>query len=141
MSVDAFIDTNVMIYQLDAADPRKHAIAERVVHDAVADESGCISFQVVQECLNTVLRKAELRLDPASARAYLDTVLAPLCKVQSSLALYRRSLDLQKRFKFSYYDALIVAAALESGCKRLLSEDLQHGQRIETLKIENPFKA
>ncbi len=141
MSVDAFIDTNVLIYQLDAADPRKHAIAERIVRDAVADETGCISFQVVQECLNTVLRKAELKLDPASARAYLDTVLAPMYKVHDSLALYRRSLDLQKRFRFSYYDALIVAAALESGCKRLLSEDLQHGQRIETLKIENPFKA
>lgn len=141
MSVDAFIDTNVLMYQLDTVDPRKHAIAERIVSDAIADETACISFQVVQECLNTVLRKAELKLDPASARAYLDTVLAPLYKVHDSLMLYRRSLDLQKRFRFSYYDALIVAAALESGCKRLLSEDLQHGQRIETLKVENPFRA
>jgi predicted nucleic acid-binding protein len=140
MSVDVFIDTNVLIYQLDTVDRRKHTIAERVVSDAIAAESACISFQVVQECLNTVLRKAEIKLDAAGAKAYLDTVLSPLYKVHASLALYRRSLELQERYRFSYYDALIVAAALEAGCKRLLSEDLQHGQRIETLRIENPFR-
>ncbi len=140
MSVDVFIDTNVLIYQLDSADRRKHAIADRIVSDAVATESACISFQVVQECLNTVLRKAEIRLDIAAAKAYLDTVLSPLYTVNASLALYQRSLELQERFRFSYYDALIVAAALEGGCKHLLSEDLQHGQRIEGLRIENPFR-
>ncbi len=56
------------------------------------------------------------------------------------MALYRSALQLQLRWRFSFYDSLIVAAALEAGCKRLLSEDLQHGQRIETLTIENPFK-
>ena len=55
-------------------------------------------------------------------------------------ALYRRGLDVQERWKFGFYDSLIVAAALEAGCKRLLSEDMQHGQRIEGLRIENPFK-
>ena len=54
-------------------------------------------------------------------------------------ALYRRCLDVQERWKYGFYDSLIVAAALEAGCKRLLSEDLQHGQRIEGLRIENPF--
>ncbi|WP_411728328.1 PIN domain-containing protein [Methyloglobulus sp.] len=56
-----------------------------------------------------------------------------------SLALYRRGLDLQSRFGFSFYDSLIVAAALESDCTRLYTEDLQHGQKIEGLTIENPF--
>ncbi len=140
MSVDLFIDTNVFIYQLDTRDPRKHAIAERIVSEALASENACISFQVVQECLNTALRKAEITLDGAATRAYLDTVLAPLLRVHSSIGLYRRALDLQQRWKFSFYDSLIVAAALESGCKRLLSEDLQHGQRIESLKTENPFR-
>ena len=140
MSVDAFIDTNVFIYQLDTRDARKHAIAERVVSDALANESACISYQVVQECLNTVLRKAQVALDADAARAYLDTVLAPLVRVGASVALYRRGLELQQRWHFSFYDSLIVAAALEAGCKRLLSEDLQHGQRIESLRIENPFR-
>lgn len=141
MSVEAFIDTNVFIYQLETSDARKHAIAERIVSDAIADKSACISFQVVQECLNTVLRKAEIKLDAASARAYLGIVLAPLLKVTASLALFRKALDLQERFRFGFYDALIVGAALEAGCRRLLSEDLQHGQRIGTLRIENPFRS
>ena len=140
MSVDAFIDTNVLIYQLETVDGRKHAIAERIVSEAVATENACISFQVIQECLNTVLRKAEIKLDAAGARAYLDTVLARLYRVPASLALYERSLALQQRYGFAFYDALIVAAALEAGCKRLLSEDLQHGQRVEALTIENPFR-
>ena len=60
--------------------------------------------------------------------------------MQPSAALYARSLGLQSKLGFSFYDSLIVAAALEAGCKRLLSEDLQHGQRIEGLRVENPFK-
>ena len=140
MSVDVFLDSNVLIYQIDTRDRRKHAVAERTVREALSSENACISFQVVQECLNTVLRKAEVRLDVADARAWLDTVLAPLVRVQSSLDLYRRSMDLQARWQYSFYDSLIVAAALEAGCKRLLSEDLQHGQRIEGLQIVNPFK-
>lgn len=141
MSVDVFLDTNVLIYQIDTRDRRKHAVAERIVREALSADHACISFQVVQECLNTVLRKAEVRLEVDDARAWLDTVLAPLVRVQSSLALYRRSLEVQARWQYSLYDSLIVAAALEAGCKRLLSEDLQHGQRIEGLQIVNPFKA
>lgn len=57
----------------------------------------------------------------------------------ASAALYAKALQLQARWQLAFYDALIVAAALEAGCKRLLSEDIPHGQRIEMLKIENPF--
>jgi predicted nucleic acid-binding protein len=55
------------------------------------------------------------------------------------IRLYQRALDIQARYHFGFYDALIIAAALEAGCTRLYSEDLQHGQRIERLTIENPF--
>ena len=141
MAADAFIDTNVFVYQIDSRDPRKQAIAERLVRDALASGSGCVSFQVVQEWLNTVTRKALVPLGLPQAQAYLDAVLAPLLAVTASLGLYRRALDLQQRWQFSFYDALIVAAALEAGCRRLLSEDLQDGQRVESLVIENPFRA
>lgn len=140
MSAEVFIDTNVLVYQVDARDRQKQAIAERIVRQALLTGDGCISFQVVQEWLNTVTRKAAIPLGLPQAQAFLDTVLAPLCAVSSSVGLYRRSLDLQQRWQFSFYDSLIVAAALEAGCTRLLSEDLQHGQRIESLVIENPFK-
>jgi predicted nucleic acid-binding protein len=140
MSADFFIDTNVFIYHLDTTDARKNAVAERIVRDGLANGDACISFQVVQECLNTALRKAKVALEVDAARSYLDTVLIPLLQVPASAALYHRALDVQARWRFSFYDSLIVAAALTAGCSRLLSEDLQHGQRIETMTIHNPFK-
>jgi predicted nucleic acid-binding protein len=141
MSAEVFIDTNVFIYQLDTTDARKHAVAERIVRDGLASGDACISFQVVQECLNTALRKAEVALDLVAARNYLDAVLLPLLQVPASPALYHRALEVQARWRFSFYDSLIVAAALAAGCRRLLSEDLQHGQRIDAMTILNPFEA
>lgn len=141
MNVDAFLDTNVLVYQVDSSDARKHRIADRLVSQALHEGSGCISFQVVQECLNTALRKSRIALSAEQAQTWLDVVLEPLCTVLPSLGLYRRALALQSRWQLAFYDSLIVAAALEAGCKRLLSEDLQHGQRIEGLRIENPFRA
>ena len=139
MSARYFLDTNIFIYHLEALDSRKFAVADRLIREGVADEVARISFQVVQECLNTVLRKAEIKLDADAAKDYLDTVLAPLFKVPASLTLYHRALELHTRYRFSFYDSLVIAAALESGCQKLYSEDLQHGQRVGNLTIENPF--
>ena len=139
MSAKYFLDTNVFIYHLEALDNQKFAVADRLIREGVGEDVAYISFQVVQECLNTVLRKAEIKLDADAARDYLDTMLAPLFKVPASLTLYHRALELQGRYRFSFYDSLVVAAALEGGCQRLYSEDLQHGQRIGNLIIENPF--
>lgn len=82
---------------------------------------------MIQECLNTVLRKAEIPLDTDATRAYLDTILTPLFRVPASIALYQRGLDIQRRYRYGFYDSLIIAAALEAGCTRLYREDLQHG--------------
>ena len=87
------------------------------------------------------IRKAEIPLDLAGARRYLDVVLAPLCRVGASVELVRRGLDLQGRLSLSFYDSLIVAAALEAGCSRLWSEDLQDGLRVDRLTVRNPFAA
>ncbi len=140
MSAEFFIDTNVFIYHLDATDRRKHKVAEQIVRDALATGNGCISSQVVQECLNVALRKAAVSLSVEQARAYLDAVLMPLMQVSASEALYHRALDVQARWRFSFYDSLIVAGAMAAGCRTLLSEDLQHGQKLEQLTIVDPFR-
>jgi predicted nucleic acid-binding protein len=70
---------------------------------------------------------------------YLDTVFRPMLRVHSSPALYARALALHSRYRLSWYDSLIVCAAIEAECGILYSEDLQHGQRFETLQIQNPF--
>jgi predicted nucleic acid-binding protein len=139
MSAECFIDTNLFIYQLEASDERKSATADRIIRKGIETRNACISFQIVQECLNTVLRKAEIPLSTDETKQYLDNVLAPLYRVPASLSLYRHALDLQTRYHYGFYDSLVIAAALDVGCTRLYSEDLQNGQRIEGLTIENPF--
>lgn len=77
---------------------------------------------------------------PEDAKRFMEQVLAPLWKVSPSSALYHRGLDIQARYRYGFYDSLIVAAAFDAGYTRLYSEDLQDGQRIEGLALENPFK-
>lgn len=139
MPVERFIDTNVLVYHIDDADPRKTDLAHGILRDALATGNACISFQVVQEFLNTMLRKAERPLGLEQAQSYLAEVLSPLCRVFASIPLYQNAVDIQARYRFGFYDSLIVAAALSAGCRELLTEDLQHGQRIEGLTIRNPF--
>ena len=139
MSVENFIDTNVFIYHLEQLDARKAAIADRLIEHGLASGTSCISFQVVQECINASIRKAQVPLTEHEMRRYLEHVLAPLFKVYPSLALYNSALDIRLRYQLSFYDSLIVASALEAGCGRLYTEDMQHGQRIHSLTIQNPF--
>lgn len=139
MSGVDFFDSNVFVYLFDDADARKQAIAQSLVTRALAENDACISFQVVQESLHVLTRKSAKRATPEIAHAFLQRSLLPLWRVMPSAALYTGALRVQARYRFSFYDSLIVAAALEAGCKRLFSEDLQHGQRIESLTIGNPF--
>lgn len=139
MSVD-FFDTNIFVYSVDETDVRKYEIARRLITDTLQSGDGATSFQVVQETLNVLTRKLPVPATAPDAKRFLNDLLAPLWRVYPSAALYSRALDLQERYQFSFYDSLIVSAALEAGSTRLLTEDLQHGQRIGTLTVENPFK-
>src|SRR5579875_1023602 len=139
MSAD-FIDSNVIVYLLDERDPEKRATAERLIYPALDTGDAQISFQVVQETLNVITRKLQTPVTPPDAQRFLNDVLLPLWRIMPSQALYQSALDLHARYQFSFYDSLIIAAALAAGCTRLYSEDLQHGQRIEGLIIQNPFK-
>lgn len=135
------LDSNVLVYLFDETDERKREIAKRIVYEGIGSGRACISSQVVQETLNVITRKLPRPATVAEAERFLDDVLAPLWRGGPSVALYHRALDLQSRYRLAFYDALIVAAALEAGCTRLWSEDLQHGQRIESLTIQDPFRA
>ena len=137
MSVEDFIDTNVFIYLFDETDAYKRERADSLVHESMEKGTGCISYQVVQETLNIVTRK--LGAPPEGARRLLDDILIPLWRINPTPSLYRRGLGVQAGYGFSFYDSLIVAAALEAGCSRLYTEDMQHGQQIAQLTILSPF--
>jgi predicted nucleic acid-binding protein len=135
-----FIDSSVLVYLVDESDIEKRWTAQSLVADALADGTGRISFQVVQETLNVFTGRLRTPMSPHDAERLLQLILEPLWKVMPSPQLYRRCLEIKARYRYSFYDSLIIAAALEDGCTRLLSEDLQDGQRIDGLVIANPFK-
>ena len=138
MNVD-FFDANVVIYLFDETDPRKRGIAETLLAEALIHDSGTISFQVVQETLNVITTRLKVPASAEDAHQFLEKVLTPLWRIMPSRELYSSAIAIQSRYRYSFYDALIIAVTLEAGCARLLTEDMQHGQRIEGLMIENPF--
>ncbi len=130
---DRFFDTNVLLYLLSAEPGR----ADRV--EEVLAAGGTISVQVLNEFTSVALRKLGMRV------AEVREALAPIIDICQVIALttqiHQRGLAVAERYRFSFYDALIVAAALESGCTTLFSEDLQDGQVIDqTLTVRNPFQ-
>jgi predicted nucleic acid-binding protein len=139
MSDRFFLDTNVFVYTFDDTAPAKAKKAARLIRRAADTGEGIISYQVVQEFFNVSFRRFAQPMSVAEAEQYLITVLRPLLAVHSSPAIYLQALRITEKHRMSWYDSLIVAAALESQCERLYSEDFQHGQKIESLRIENPF--
>ena len=134
-----FIDTNIFVYTFDKTDKKKRQTANALIKKALSDHLGCISFQVIQEFINVSTRKFEKPLSISDCQKYLRTVLTPLCEVFSSLDLYYRSLDIMERWRYSFYDSLIISAALQAKCNLLYSENLQHEHKIESITIRNPF--
>ena len=139
MSVKFFLDTNVLVYSFDLENRKKRDRAAGLVAEGLAESRGVISTQVVQEFLNAALRKFSKPLSHPDAQRYLAVVLEPLCTVFASVELFHRALEISGQWKYSFYDALIVASALQSGCSILYTEDLQHRQKIGSLRILNPF--
>ena len=135
-----FIDSNVLVYLFDETDEHKRGTAEQIVESALQTHGASISHQVIQETLNVLTRKLSVPMTPEAAKSFMEDVLVPLWRVSPSSALYHRALDVQARYRYGFYDSLIVAAALDAGCVRLYSEDLQDGQKIGGLTIENPFE-
>ena len=139
MSARFFLDTNIFGYSFDQTAVAKNRRAAQLIREAVSTRKGIVSYQVVQEFFNLALRRFAEPLSVPEAEQYLGAVFRPLLAVQSSPALVSEALRLTDRHRLSWYDSLIVAAAVEGGCGVLYSEDLQHGQRFGQLKVENPF--
>jgi predicted nucleic acid-binding protein len=100
---------------------------------------GVISTQVIQEFLNVAIQKFAVPLKMEDSKTYLRLVMNPLCQVYPDLSLYETVLELRSETGYSFYDSLIVTAAIQGGCRILFSEDLQDGQQIRGVKIVNPY--
>ncbi|MFI5098247.1 MAG: PIN domain-containing protein [Candidatus Acidiferrales bacterium] len=139
MSARFFLDTNIFVYSFDAGSPKKAAQARRLIRSAIETRGGIVSYQVVQEFFNVALRRFAKPMSGVDAEQYLSTTFRPLLSVHSSHALYAEALRIAARFRLPWYDALIVASAIEGKCDVLYSEDFQDGQQIASVRISNPF--
>jgi predicted nucleic acid-binding protein len=140
MSARFFLDTNIFVYSFDSDAPAKARRAEKLIRSGLETGNGIVSYQVVQEFLNVALQRFAEPMSGFAAEEYLNSVFRPLLAVHSSPALFISALQIYGRHQFSWHDSLIVAAAQEAECSVLYSEDMQHGQRIADLRIENPFR-
>jgi predicted nucleic acid-binding protein len=131
-----FVDSNVFLYALDEADPDKQQAARDWRSALWRSRRGRISFQVLGEFYVNVLRMRPAARD--DARAEIRDLLA-WNPVVSDAALLESGWKIQDRYRFSYWDALIVAAAKRSACRYLLTEDLQPGQALNGIEVVNPF--
>lgn len=136
MNERSFLDTNILIYTDDFDAPQKQQRALDLIEHARRKNSGVLSTQVLQEYYAAATRK--LNVSASIARRKVE-LFACFGVVQINLAQILGAIDLHRLHHFSFWDALIIRCALDGSCKRLLTEDLQHGQRINGLEIINPF--
>jgi predicted nucleic acid-binding protein len=139
MSDKYFIDTNVFVYSFDQSQRTKHLRSLQLIQSALQTGLGIISTQVIQEFLNVATRKFAVPMKPEDSKAYLRLVLNPLCQVYPDLSLFESSLDLQAETGYSFYDSVILSAAIRSECNFLFTEDMQDGQEIHGVLIKNPY--
>lgn len=141
MNANFFLDTNIFIYSFDPRNQSKQKRAIDLIAEALTAGSGIISTQVMQEFLNVATQKFEVPLTFHDSVAYLQKVLNPLCQVFPDLYLYETCLQIQSETRYSFYDSLILASAIQAGCQILYTEDMQDGQNVHGTLITNPFIA
>ena len=139
MSAKTFVDTNVLVYAHDVDDLSKHDLARDALRELWNDGTGVLSPQVLQEFYVNVTRKIAMPLAKDAARLVVSTYAIWCVDVTSAdvAAAFR----IEDEATIGFWDALIIASASKAGAARILSEDLNAGQTIAGVLIENPFAA
>jgi len=134
-----FLDTNILVYAYDISSGSKHDIARNIVTDLWNSRNGVLSIQVLQEFFVSVTKKIPNPLDIKTAGDIIrDFLLWETIDNDGELML--AAIDIQSRHLYSFWDSLIIAAAVKIEASVLLTEDLKNGQIIEDVIIKNPFK-
>ena len=134
----SFVDTNIFIYALDQAEPKRREIAQELLLQLMQKGAMRTSTQVLQELYVTATRKIKTPIPPDKALRYLDQI-ASFPVYSPDYGAIREAIELSVHSKISMWDALVVVAAARSGAARLFTEDLNAGQVIMGVEIVNPF--
>lgn len=139
MADKTFVDTNILVYAHDSEAGSKRTLSAHLLERLWADHKGVVSLQVLQEFYVTLTQKIS---KPISVKLALDLVrqYGAWETAEVDVENLIEAVHLQQKYKFAFWDALIIQAALSSNCRVLLSEDMSHGQRVEGLLIQNPFR-
>lgn len=139
MSDKVFVDTNILIYAHDKDAGEKHSIALAIIKDLWEKRTGVLSNQVLQEFYFGVTRKILKPIDKLEAREILRAYICWNIKEISPASIIRAT-EIEEKYLISFWDALVIVAAYEAKCGTILTEDLNSGQIVEGVLIENPFK-
>ena len=135
-----FIDSNVLVYSYDSAEPDKRSVAQQLIAGLVGNGNGFISVQVLGEFFVSVTRRIRNPLSIEEAAAAVD-LIGSLPVIDIDSAMVRRAIATHSRYGTSYWDSLIIAAAERAGCTGILSEDMNTGQSYHGILAVNPFLA
>jgi len=137
MSVRSFFDTNILVYADDKAAPAKQRRSIDLIAEHRRARSGVVSLQILQEYFVTVTRK--LHVESSVARRKVE-LLAEFYVAVPDVSDILAAIDLHRLHSLSFWDALVIRSAKQSGCTVLFSEDMQHTRDIDGLQIVNPFR-
>lgn len=138
MNGKVFVDTNILIYSYDLDAGAKRNVATMVVRDIWERQCGVISTQVLQEFYVNITRKIPTPLSYARARGILQSYFSWHVELNGPETVLFAS-EIEERHRIAFWDAMIIASAARAGAERVLTEDLNHGQVIEGVQIQNPF--
>ena len=133
-----FVDTNILIYALDPAEPRKRAVSADLLRRTISNHTLTLSPQSLNECYRVLTQRRRL-MPVDEARAFVRLV-APWAIAPLDAATTERAWAVQDAASLSWWDSLMVAAALRAECRLFVSEDMQDGVEIEGMRIANPFE-
>ena len=134
-----FIDTNIMIYAYDVSAVEKHQIASHILRDLWNSGLGVLSTQVLQEFFVNIVQKIQKPIDKKLAKEIVRDFLRWQVVVNNGDSILD-AIDICDKYQYSFWDSMIIEAAIKGGAVFLMSEDLQHGQVISGVTIRNPFK-
>ena len=140
MSDRYFVDTNILMYAHDASAGEKHQRAKALVETLWRDRTGVVSTQVLQELAVNLRKKTKKPLDAKATKEIVADYLVWQVIVNGGESILE-ALDIEARYRISFWDALVVQAAQASGAEILYSEDLSHGQIFGVVRVVNPFQS
>ena len=137
-AVNVFVDTNILVYAYDSSAGDKHEIAKKEIGALWDSGFGLISTQVLQELYVTLTKKVPKPASPDLAKPIIQDLLQWKVIINDGTSILE-AIEIQQKHGLSFWDALVVQAAVRGGADILLTEDFEHGRAFDRLTVRNPF--